>query len=254
MELTNKIKKIEDLIKEDSEDALIYAVLECRMAIEIVSKKKIDFYCKRYNTKLLNKHWQPNKAIKLLKQIEPQADQSYELMISREGQDTEEKNWISLGKHESLSLKSTTDYFHKLGSYLHYRNDTDLNKLKKLLNSALSDLTRVNQSTLMSDLALTIAFECKKCSTPIHYNEEGTKNIHEFVCPNPSCEAVYKKKPGGDGTQLIIDNVMFTCQQCEQKEYINSSKVDIGYIFTCSSCKAQHEVIEKQWMYGLCNL
>lgn len=249
MELTKKIKKIEGLIKEDSEEALIFAALECRMAIEIISKNKIDFYCKRYNTKLLNKHWQPNKAIKLLKQIEPKADQSYEIRISREGQDADEKNWVSLGKHESLSLKSTTDYFHKLGSYLHYRNDIDLNKLKKLLNSALSDIKRVSQSDLMSDLALTIAFKCEQCNTPIHYNEEGAKKMHEFVCPNPSCETVYKKKPGGDGTQLIIDKIVFTCQQCEEKEPINSSKIDIGYIFKCPSCKTQHEVIEKQWMY-----
>ena len=67
----------------DSGDATrrCFAALELRLAIEKHVYEKLAHFAKRHSEKLLYEKWQPNKALKLLCQLEPHADQSYSMSM-----------------------------------------------------------------------------------------------------------------------------------------------------------------------------
>ena len=239
------------LDSEEPED-LIHACLELRMAIEHHVYEKLNYFSKRHGTKLLYKSWQPDRALKILCQIEPRADQSYTLSFAEEDAEGNPKTkFKQVGKHEALSTKWTRKYYNKLGSYLHLRQKSkDAPIIKKGdLEPIYQELVRVAQSNLIGDLGNTIYFECQLCKGKITTCVDALPDIEMVYCPNYVCNATYLAEFREDEWQFVINATDFECPDCKNKQLVLENELKIGSLIKCNNCKIRYVIARHS--YGL---
>lgn len=97
----NRAKK---LLEDKDDSDLRYVCLELRFCIESITYEKLKTYIKRLPFSVIEK-WQPPQAMKALRELEPLADEDFELFISPEsspGVPTGE--WVCLGHHKTFKL------------------------------------------------------------------------------------------------------------------------------------------------------
>lgn len=233
------------------EGDLIYACLELRMAIEKHVYEKLKHYSKRHGTKLLQKSWQPDRALKLLCQLEPRGDQSYSLAIAEEDSSgNPKKAFKQLGKHEALSAKWTRKNYNKLGSYLHLQqNSIDvLNIDKEKLEPIYQELLRVASSNLMTSIAETRYFNCQLCDTKVVSCVEALPVLDLVYCPNNRCNATYLPEYREDSWQFIINTTHFECPECNSKQPVLENELRIGVLITCKQCKIRYVIAKHNYV------
>jgi hypothetical protein len=244
------LKKAKDLLSREEDDALVYACLELRMAIECHVYNKLKHYSKRHGKKLLYKQWQPNKAIKTLCQLEPNSDLSYTLSIgTQESSGEPAKEMHQLGRHEALPKSWINKNYHKLGSYLHLQMDASNSKsaAREYLDKIVKELERVERGNLISDFAEISTINCRLCGNPVVSNTSALPDLDEVVCPNPACRATYSVE-NSDGKWLCNLIALFhKCSQCDAETAILKSDLAIGFCFQCDNCKSKYEIVNQQW-------
>jgi len=231
---------------------LIHACLELRIAIENHVYEKLKYYSKRHGTKLLYKDWQPDKALKILCQIEPRSDQSYTLSFAEEDSSGKPKAaFKKIGKHEALSAKWTRKNYNKLGSYLHLQpNKIEVPNINvKDLEPIYEELLRVSSSNLITDFAETLYFNCQLCESKITTCVDALPDINLIYCPNTKCTATYLAEYREDSWQFIINATDFVCPECNNKQLVLENELKIGALITCTQCKERYVIAKHN--YGL---
>jgi len=248
----DSVQKAKDLLSLGDVRSYIYACLELRFAIEKHVYKKINFYSKRLGKKQLFSAWQPNKALKILCQLQPYADQSYELRFSPESEPGKPTgDWKSLGKHEALSAKWVSKHYHKLSSFLHRSTSGDLPdsaEIVSYLHEIISEIERIESSSLMSDLHVPISTDCKVCGEKIVCSDLSISTLEEVVCPNMSCNATYKPTQDENGNWgFIIKSITFKCPDCDQEKDILENELKIGATWKCKKCRTRYHIWSNTW-------
>jgi len=250
----DSIQIAKELLRKGELRSCVYACLELRFAIERHVYNKINFYTKRYGGKQLYSVWQPNKALRILCQLEPLADQSYEISYSHEKKlGVPSGNWKSLGKHEALTSKWVTKNYNKLGHYLH-RNASgdlpDLNELTAYISEVVKELERVESSSLMSSFAETISFNCSLCDQKITCCVSALPDLPEIVCSNMKCKATYFTRKNESGQWgFTLDSVSFECSECKQEKNILTGELGINTGWKCNNCGARYQIVGHTWNY-----
>lgn len=162
---------------------LRYACLELRFAIEAITYEKLYAHTNYVPAKIFEK-WQPNHALKILLQFEPDADENVSLFISPEsapGKST--GNWSHLGEHRTFKLSCLNKHYNKLGSYLHVRRKTEAAsaedeariKLRAVLPNIVAELEPIVSCDLKAlTLATRVQFKCQVCGHLSLVNVKGT--------------------------------------------------------------------------------
>lgn len=250
-------QKAKELLKLGDERSCIYACLELRLAIEKHVYAKIDYHTKRHGKKLLYSNWQPNKALKILCQLEPYADQSYVLRFVKENEEGDPAGeWNTLGKHEALSAKWVTKNYNKLGSYLHRipGKPFDIEKLKKYLNEVLLEIERVDGSSLQSNFADIIYFNCNLCNEKVICNKLALPNLRLVYCQNMKCNATFVPSiDTNENWQFRLDSNEFNCPECKHANIVLPNELCIGAKLTCANCGVQYLLSSHTWNYSKLN-
>ena len=235
-----------------NEGDLIHACLELRMALEKHVYEKLRYYSKRHGEKLLYKSWQPDKALRVLLQLEPSADKSYRISFAVENSSGKPKNeFKQLGKHEALSAKWTRKYYNKLGKYLHLQQDNagvlniDINEIEPIYQ----ELLRASGGNLMTDFAETLYFNCQLCTRKITTCVDALPNLDLVYCPNNKCNATYLAEHREGSWQFIINATDFDCPECKNKQLILENELNIGTLITCNKCGEKYVIARLN--YGL---
>lgn len=227
-----------------------YAALELRLAIEHHVYKKLAYHAKRHGEKLLYAKWQPNKAMKVLCQLEPHADQSYTLSMAPETEPGKPgKNFVQLGQHEALSTSWITKHYNKLGSYLHLQTESQSRREapKEYLEEVIKELRRAKKSNLISSLAATVHFDCSLCETPVVCCVDALPHLGEVVCPSTSCNATFTPEQTEGGWGFNLNAVDFECPECGNEQPVLTSEIGIGTRIACSQCKEKFVVKGHTW-------
>jgi len=237
----------------DDEGQYIYAALELRLAIEEHVYKKLSFYSKRHGAKLLFKNWQPNKALKILCQLEPHADKSYSLSIAAEDNEGKTKEEFKpIGRHEALSASWINKNYNKLGNFLHLKPETQLGSQikKKDLDEVIKELTRVDKSSLISNISQTISFDCKLCSTKITCCTHALPELKHVYCQSYSCNARYLPDQQDKGWYFRLDEVDFKCSKCNKERGVLANELVVGAIIRCDGCKEKYVITGNTWQFS----
>lgn len=231
---------------------LIHACLELRMAIENHVYEKLKYFSTRHGTKLLYKAWQPDKALKILSQIEPRSDQSYTLSFAKEDSSgRHETVFKQLGKHEALSAKWTRKNYNKLGAYLHLQpNRIQVPSINvKDLEPIYEELLRVSRSSLIADFSETLSFGCQLCESSVTACVDALPDVSLVYCPNTKCNATYLAEYMEGSWRFIINATDFVCPECNNKQLVLENELKIGALITCTKCKERYVIANHH--YGL---
>src|SRR5688500_4185803 len=106
------LDRAKTLLAAGDATSLRYACLELRSCIEAVTYEKLRAYAPRVPPSLLNdvSKWQPPRLVRLLLQLEGEADQEYSVYIGRTGS-TQPMQF--LGEHRTFAVRWIRDHYHQ---------------------------------------------------------------------------------------------------------------------------------------------
>lgn len=111
------LERARALLEAGDEASVRYACLEMRFAIEKIVYRKLSKLTEKIPPAIY-RTWQPNKAMKLLLNFEPQADQNVKVAVSSVAEDgSPAGDWSDLGEARAFKLQWLNKYNNKLGGY-----------------------------------------------------------------------------------------------------------------------------------------
>jgi len=248
--IKSPLKNAKALIQSGDKEELVYACLELRLAIESHVYRKLDFHSKRHGKKLLYKQWQPNKAIKILNQIEPRANMSYQLSVANQiGEDLKKLDYKPLGSHHALSVSWINKTYNKLGSFLHLQPEskTTIPADRDFLEEVVIEIEKAENNNLLSNFATTVSFDCLLCKESITCCEDALPDLEEVVCPNDKCHGTYVPNKEGEDWILKLKTLSFTCPDCKSVSELATKELAIGQRIVCVDCGSKFQIAGNEW-------
>lgn len=248
--LSKHLRKAEEFLESGGPESLQCAALHLRLAIEHHAYEKLAYYSKRYGTKTLFKYWQPNKAMKVLCQLEPRSDQSYVLSIAEEGEDGKPPgDFKPIGRHEALTARWIAKNYNKLGKFLHlepqslHASDVPVSFLVEVA----TELNRVKTGNLLGNIAQTVTIECFICGEQVTYCVDAAPGLDEVLCPSPTCNACYTPEESEDGWGFRLKAVNFKCPDCGKVKPVLENELRFNARIRCSGCQASFVIVGNEW-------
>ncbi len=255
----NCLERARNLLSTSGDDSLRYACLELRFCIEAIVYEKLNTYSSYVPATVFEK-WQPNHAMKMLLQFEPDAAEDFTLYISPESEPGKPTgNWTCLGQHNGLKPSWINKNYNKLGSYLHVKmGNKNVRETTKELSGIRKDIERiltelepaVNSDIVSTTLASRIQFKCQACEQISLVNVDVLRKTGRATCINPQCGAEYNASADTDGRwQFKLAMMSFKCHKCEKINFLEIRHVNIGTKFKCNRCGEVHQITGGQWKY-----
>jgi len=244
-------------------NAVGYAALELRMALEEIAYAKLRVYAQRIPPTVLAT-WQPPQAMKALLQFEPGAMSNSRIRFgSQPAPGQPPTQWTDLGEQRSFNLTWLRKVYHKLGSMLHAdpRIEPDPTTRSKTagvkhdeLMKVLEQVEHVAGSSVSFTMARVVNFDCIVCNSPVVCNQEAVKISGIATCLSPSCGAehfVYLGSESEDQVEVYLAATEFECMvpDCNGSAVIENRKLAMGLTFKCAQCGTSHQFIK--WGYAL---
>ena len=255
----NCLERAHRLLSTEDDNSFRYACLELRFCIEAIVYEKLETYSEYIPAKVFTK-WQPNHALKILMQFEPEADQDFTLTVYPESESgIPTNNKIYIGKHNSFKLNWLTKNYNILGSYLHVimgkqkeqETKEELSNIRKNVVRILWEVKRILDSEITHATFTTIInFECQSCGRISAINENYLRKFRRAACINPQCNASYMVSEDGEGWSFKLAMTGFKCLKCEKDNFLENKDLDIGMKFRCRFCKEPHVISVRQWGYS----
>lgn len=252
------LERARGLLSTVYDGSLRYVCLELRFCIEAIVYSKLDVYSKYVPSAVFEK-WQPNHAMKMLLQFEPEADEDFTLYVSPESElGVPTGNWSCLGQHNALNLSWLNKNYNKLGSYLHLKignkqtreTAEELTVIRKDIERILSEVERaVNSDIIGGTLAPRIQFKCQACEQISLVNAEVLRKTGRATCINPQCGVEYVASKDDDGWRFKLAMTSFKCLKCEKTSFLENQYVEVGKRFRCKHCGEVHRIVGGQWNY-----
>jgi DNA-directed RNA polymerase subunit RPC12/RpoP len=247
------LERAQELLARNDDKLLRYACLELRFCIEAITYEKLNVYSGYVPAKVFEK-WQPNHALKMLLQFEPDADENLSFCISPESEPGKPTgNWMNLGEYRTFKLSWLSKNYNKLGNYLHVNLNEDREpvEIRQELQKIASELEPIiNSDIIAPTLANRIQFKCQACGHLSVSNDIVLRQTKHAICIDPNCGAEYDvtEEPNGRWKFKLIA-IEFKCLNCGQSNWLENRELDIGRRFKCRSCGEHHVVVNRQWGY-----
>ncbi|WP_156327414.1 hypothetical protein [Pseudomonas sp. NBRC 111128] len=204
-----RAKALLDLAEPSS---LKYAYLELRFCLEVMAYRQLRQYGEVIPARLM-KEWKADQIIRLLASFDPSSDQSGEISFSLDGPESGE--WKALGSSEVISWRKFRKYYNKLGSYLHASKVPEESTSAPIgeVQSIVSELERVEKSSLIFALKILVHADCPQCGERIFMAEHEFSSKDLVYCRNNKCNALFQKQINELGEKIItpIDIVSIKC-------------------------------------------
>jgi hypothetical protein len=252
-----RLARARSLLTSCSDADLLYAALELRLCLEQMTYEKASSF-KQFLPPSSLKIWQPPQLLKILKQVDPIADQSFELHIgNNEGPPTPDTQWLPLGKHKAFGSRWLTKQYNKLGSLLHapresveIKSATQLAQLRTDLASMADEIEEALKSTITGmSIHETISADCMHCGGKIAASKHMLDSKPTVVlCLQ--CEAEYGVAIEANEYRFIPRAAHFSCAGCKVEIWLEHRNMRPDDVVTCKSCGQTH-VLRLQWKVEL---
>lgn len=241
------------LLAAGEDDALVYAALELRRALEALVYEN----ALRFTDELIGEDyavWQPTQLLERLLEIDPVADAALEMRM----QDPTTGQWHSLGTQGRIGLKALKKRYYALGNHLHTPSLAQMMRRKSQRHTSLFKLCYECVELVEKDLNATLRLgrmaifgtfdiQCHECGTPIRQllnalrternKAPGTKVAIRAKCRN--CPGSYTIKAGeGDTLKFREDRWMGNCPfpDCNGVHVKWQREMKDGTESVCPSC------------------
>ncbi len=270
LDIPKRIKLINSLLEQNTEQSLTYAAIECRLTLEYLCYERFKFYFPYLSENDL-KHWQPKHIIKQISdEIDENISKEFSISVSAEKIDgrspkTKEEfesiKYIPLGTQSELRFNKLHKLWNGLSNValhipvpnilsgdLNIYGDQD--KIKKKVSDVVSFLSSMKGNLLMGGtFGEEYFFNCFTCDTKIKRPIRNLQLQTIVSCINPNCKESYViQKNINDEFDVIRSIIKFSCTFCNEDLKIPTrffqdlrfnQKLDIQ----CGKCNTLSEVI-----------
>lgn len=270
LDIPKRIKLINSLLKQDTEESLTYAALECRLTLEYLCYERFKLYFS-YLPESDLKNWQPKHIIKQISdEIDYNVSKEFSISISDEkidGRSPETKEefesikYTPLGTQSELNFKKLDKLWNGLSSVaLHIPvpsiSSGDINiygnkeNIKKKVSEVVSFLSAMKGNMLMGgSLGEEYCFNCIACNTKIKRPVKTLQNKTILSCINPQCQESYViQKDKNDEFEVIRSIIKFSCSGCNEEldiptRFFRDLRFNQRLNIPCGKCNTLSEVI-----------
>lgn len=269
LDVRKQIKKIEDLLDQNSIGPITYAALEARLAIEMVcyERLRISYGCISYADL---RRWQPKAIVEqVVKEANDLAAANVKLSISktpvnqadppRSVGDYEALEYELIGTQAEIDLKNIGSLWQALSSVaLHVRVPRDINDslsiygdeetIKQKVNEALGILRKFGDGSLLfSGLREEISWECHGCGENLRRKVSLIYPGMVASCPREDCNESYEMSFVECSLQLRRRVEPFPCSKCGANidlpaRLVERLRRDAPIVTKCHVCDERHEL------------
>jgi hypothetical protein len=264
------ISQIEKLLNENTEASVVYAALECRLAIERICYERLRLAHDYISHDDLRK-WQPSDIVKtLIQEVDTKTAETFSLFIAQEPtpegaspptrEDYEAMEWLPFGTQVGFEPNRLRKLWNGLANLaLHVKIPTskdatvkqygDIQKIASKVRQALAEIKRISEGTMMSSgimMGKDVSFGCN-CTSQNKRRHELLQDGQIVNCINPDCDESYGYVQSDMSFgRRIIEIVCSTCKASHDipKGTIEKLKKDQHIPFNCEGCG---EIIYVSW-------
>lgn len=275
LDIPKRIKLINSLVEQDTEQSLTYAALECRLTLEYLCYERFKLYFSYLSESDL-KNWQPKHIIKQISdEIDEGVSKEFSISISAEkidGRSPETKEEFESLKYTPLGAQSELkfDKLHQLWNglsnvALHIPvpsiSSGDLNiygdkdNVRKKVSDVVSFLSGMKGNLLMGgSFEQEYAFNCFVCDGKIKRPVRNLQHQTVVSCINPKCQESYViQKDKNDEFEVIRSIIKFSCPSCNDNlevpiRVFRDLRFDQILNIRCGKCSMLSEVIMRPLM------
>lgn len=236
------LRRAKELFEKGDDASLRYCCLELRTCIELVAYALVPLYEKELPRDF--DKWRPQDVIDALIDCAPDADKDFTLRMGPEAQyGVPSEKMFVVGHFKGLTRKFVQRHYHKLGSFLHaptfaqLSSETGATPDKTFLKETILAVEELCSSSVISNFATRVSFDCLDCGKPISRNTEALKRDGKLTCLEPACKAEYTVEDvDSEAPQFQLVKVDFECLACKTKNYIGRHKLKVGIRVACCNC------------------
>ena len=268
----NAIVVIQNLLDENTPASLIYAALECRLALERVCYERLRLAHDYISHEDIVK-WQPKDIVnKILQDVDSKLASDFTMEIAIHPQDggsseaTLEElrslDYVLIGNHVGFDPKIIGKLWNGLSNLaLHTsvprsKDDViscygDSRKIREKVKEALAEISRIDKGNIMfSGVGMELSFDCN-CGTKNKRRKDYLKDGKIVNCINPNCEESFVYC--AEDSSFVANDIKIPCKQCERIQHIPMNviiklKKDQCLSFTCEMCNIK-TVVEWRLAY-----
>lgn len=223
---------------------LRYAALELRLAIEALVYDRAHSYGEDF-PELEYAAWQPQKILKALIALDPNAQRDLTLYISSDGTPNGEK--VEVGTDKRLRLKDIEKRYNQLGNFVH----SETIKSKRVGNSKRADeirdrleqvhvfLTeRTNADIVNLRGGRVLSNQCGRAGCHMNVRCFASLGAEVIDAKCLDCRAEYTVTMDADGCSWIANKQRWNCgsRDCGAENELWSEDVGHNKVWKCESC------------------
>ena len=275
LDIPKRIKLINSLVEQDTEQSLTYAALECRLTLEYLCYERFKLYFSYLSESDL-KNWQPKHIIKQLSdEIDENVSKGFSVSISAEKIDEsspetkeefESLKYTPLGTQSELKFNKLHQLWNGLSNVaLHIPVPSissgdlniygDKNNVRKKVSDVVSFISDIKGNLLVGgSLGQEYGFNCFVCYTKIKRPIKNLQHPTVVSCINPKCQESYViQKDKNDEFEVIRSIIKFSCSGCNEDldvpiRVFRDLRFDQILNIRCGKCNMLSEVIMRPLM------
>lgn len=241
------------LLESESVHEHYYACLELRFCIEAIVYQKL-LYILGKAPDVITSTWEPNKAMKMLEQLDKEEASSCSISFSLTPptEFPSEDSWKSLGEQKIPKTRWLSKNYNKLGKFLHLtqpkeaqqQTDRGVTDIAKAVAKELEPFVNGNIVVTMNRFNSKLG-KCPACGTDFIYSPLNVKQGDKKLCINPKCRLEFKvtKEGGNSNATFSYDTYDIECSSCKDTMEVPESAIREWKGFTCKSCSANYSVV-----------
>ena len=247
------LNRAKELLDSKAHNCVHYAALELRLCIEAMAYEQLTSYRAHIPPTVLETVWQPPQLLKILRQLDPLADQELELSIGPpfvEGNKPAESEYRSVGKYTPLGYRWLQKHYNKLGSCLHVGGVllADEASATAYLHEVIADIETAQSGTILSIATIRpISFRCPACNEMSSASEHYVREVRGIVaCLTPNCGAQFIATVDGEEVMFQHRAGRLPCPTCKTPLIIEMRYREDGREFKCASCTSAW-ILQSRW-------
>jgi len=237
------------LLLSNNDSSVNYACLELRYCIEAIVYNKLERFKDKIPANIIAT-WEPNKAMKMLLQIDDAADKNCSIKFNLCGSENPSKReWHMLGEQKIPTVRWITKNYNKLGQFLHLPEPSKSDvrtpeNIRSNLSNLITDLELYSSNSFWINSPQVNLENCKLCGEVLLFSPQKLKDGATIACTSRNCKANYicVSSNKSDGYRLEYNTYDVQCTKCEKPIEIAEHIIMQDAKFKCEHCGSSYKV------------
>lgn len=204
-----------------NDDMLLYVAFQLRRCVEALSYRLLVSFFDDLG--LAAKDWQPNKVIKAIQTLDPDADKAQEFTLLAESPNNQDYSEFATHSHAPISGEKLGKLYHTLSSYIHVPTidkleviDKSTQKIRCFLSETITKLRpAVHSDAPAMRIKSPVNFKCLRCSELVVTNITSKYVKTVIKCQHCQAPHYFERSESGSRVNPYGSPVPCQCNDCK---------------------------------------